>query len=91
MLVRACQLYLIDDLSSALDDETERAIWRSIDAGRGTERATYLVVSHRLAALRRADQLVMKAGRIVQQGTLASLSGTSETIHRILYSAGGHA
>ena len=50
MLVRESELLVVDDLSSALDVETERALWESIFRTRG---ATWLVVSHRRAALRR--------------------------------------
>ena len=48
MLVRDAELLVVDDLSSALDVETERALWESIFQTRG---ATWLVVSHRRAAL----------------------------------------
>jgi ATP-binding cassette subfamily B protein len=62
--VRRPQLYVIDDLSSALDDRTDRQLWRHIDDNirRG---GTYLIVSHRPAALDRADQIVrLNDGRI---------------------------
>jgi ATP-binding cassette subfamily B protein len=63
MFVREPQLLVIDDLSSALDAETEAELWRRLFAhGRDV---TCLVVSHRPAALRRADQvLVLDGGRL---------------------------
>lgn len=72
MLVRRPELLVFDDLSSALDVDTERTLWnRLLGEGSGT---TALVVSHRRPALRRADQiLVMDAGRIVARGDLESL------------------
>ncbi|MGH2391503.1 MAG: ABC transporter transmembrane domain-containing protein, partial [Chloroflexota bacterium] len=56
MLVRAAELLVIDDLSSALDVETERVLWERLFAG-GT--VTCLAVSHRRAALRRASHIVV--------------------------------
>ena len=64
MFLRESELLVMDDLSSALDAETEAELWRRLFA-RGRE-VTCLVVSHRPAALRRADQvLVLDSGRLV--------------------------
>jgi ABC-type multidrug transport system fused ATPase/permease subunit len=66
MLARAPELLVFDDLSSALDIETELALWdRVLALG-----ATCLVVSHRPALLARAHQvLVLDNGRLVQRLT----------------------
>jgi ABC-type multidrug transport system fused ATPase/permease subunit len=69
MFLRDADLLVFDDLSSALDVETERELWRRLFEERAD--ATCLVVSHRRAALERADQvLLMDGGRIVARGTL---------------------
>ncbi|MEO7429156.1 MAG: ABC transporter ATP-binding protein, partial [Acidimicrobiales bacterium] len=63
--VRRPELLVIDDLSSALDVETEARLWRQLlDSSAAT---TLLVVSHRPAVLERADQVVVLAdGRRVR-------------------------
>jgi ATP-binding cassette subfamily B protein len=63
-LVRRPQLLVVDDLSSALDVETEARVWDRV-AGGGFE--TALLVSHRAHVLDRADRVVvLDAGRVVE-------------------------
>jgi ATP-binding cassette subfamily B protein len=82
MFVRDAELLVFDDLSSALDAETERELWTRLFA-RGRD-VTCLVVSHRPVALRRADQvLVMDSGRLVARGTLDELLMSSAEMQQL--------
>lgn len=89
MFSREPELYVFDDLSSTLDVETEDLLWqrlfdRTDKEDRNRQEVACLVVSHRHAALKRADNIiVLKDGRIESQGTLEQLLYKSPELQRL--------
>ena len=82
MFTRDPQMLVLDDVSSALDVETEQLLWERLFALRAG--VATLVVSHRRAAMLRADKIiVMEHGRIVAKGTVEELQKSSEVFRAI--------
>lgn len=81
MFVRNPELYVVDDLSSALDAETERTIWKRFLACKDI---TCIAVTHHKATLEQADQvIVMKDGKVESIGKLRTLLTTSEEMQKL--------
>ena len=67
-LYRDPAILVLDEATSAVDNETEAAIQRSLATA--AQGRTTLVVAHRLSTVRNADMIhVMDAGRVVESGT----------------------
>src|SRR5262249_54447109 len=65
-------ILILDEPTSNVDAATEHQIFASLD--RLARGRTTLVISHRLATVRRADRIVVLAGgRVVEQGTHEAL------------------
>jgi len=73
-LYREPAILVLDEATSAVDNETEAAIQRSL--ARIAHQRTTLIVAHRLSTVRHADAIhVLEAGRIVESGTHDELLG----------------
>ena len=65
-------MLILDEATSSIDTRTEIRIQKAFS--RMMEGRTSFIVAHRLSTIREADRiLVMKAGRIVEQGTHGDL------------------
>lgn len=67
-LVRDPAILVLDEATSAVDNETEAAIQRSLL--RASEGRTTIVIAHRLSTIRQADRIhVMEQGVVTESGT----------------------
>lgn len=80
------ELLVFDDISSALDVETETSLWDGLFAQRDV---SCLVVSHRRPVLRRADRIILlDAGHVVAEGKLDELVDSNELMRQLWESSG---
>jgi subfamily B ATP-binding cassette protein MsbA len=81
-LLRDPPILILDEATSALDTESERLVQQAIE--RLMHHRTVLVIAHRLATVRNADEIVvLEAGRVVQRGTHEALLQTSGLYRRL--------
>jgi ATP-binding cassette subfamily B protein len=74
-LLKDPPILILDEATSAVDNETEAAIQRSLQ--RISHSRTTLVIAHRLSTIVHADWIyVLEHGRIVEQGTHEELRGS---------------
>ena len=78
-------MLILDEATSAVDNETEAALQRSI--AKISQDRTTMIVAHRLSTVRNADRiLVFENGSIIEQGThdnLVDMSGKYATLWRV--------
>lgn len=78
-------ILILDEATSAVDNETEAAIQRSLE--RITQNRTTIAIAHRLSTIRNADQIyVMEFGKLVESGTheeLLALNGIYSNLWKV--------
>ncbi len=66
------RVWILDEATANIDSETERKLQKALD--QASESRTAILIAHRLATVRQADQiLVLHKGRVVEQGAHGSL------------------
>jgi len=71
-LLKDPPILILDEATSAVDNETEAAIQKSLE--HITQNRTTIAIAHRLSTIRHADRIyVMEYGKLVEQGTHVEL------------------
>lgn len=86
-LVTKAPIILLDEASSNLDTESERAFEQALDSVRGSR--TVILVAHRPSTIRRADRIVvLQDGAIVEDGSHATLAARGGAYARLIGEGG---
>lgn len=77
-ILKDAPILILDEATSAVDTETEKAIQGSLD--QLTQGKTAIIIAHRLSTIRHADRIVvLQDGQIVEQGTHDELNAKQGT------------
>jgi ATP-binding cassette, subfamily B, bacterial len=87
MILKKPAIVLLDEATSAVDNETERAIQASLDEL--MHNRTCFIIAHRLSTIKNADLVIcLDEGRVVQMGPPAQLQQEAGLFAKLLAAAG---
>jgi ATP-binding cassette subfamily B (MDR/TAP) protein 1 len=76
-IVKQPRILILDEATSAIDVHSERIVQAALD--RVSRNRTTIMIAHRLSTIRKADNIiVLKKGRVVQQGSHDELMADTE-------------
>ena len=81
-VLKDAPLLILDEATSAVDNETEAALQRSIT--KVSQNRTTVIIAHRLSTIRNADRIiVLDNGKIVEDGNHEELVGLNKIYSRM--------
>ena len=82
-ILKNAPIMILDEATSALDTESERLVQQALE--NIMKNRTSIVIAHRLSTIQNADQIiVMKAGKIVEQGQHKELLKKQGMYHKLV-------
>ncbi|PSN71259.1 P-loop containing nucleoside triphosphate hydrolase protein [Corynespora cassiicola Philippines] len=85
-IVKKPEILILDEATSAIDVRTERIVQQALD--RVSKDRTTIVIAHRLSTIKRADKIVvMRKGKLVEQGTHIELLEIEDGVYHGLVHA----
>lgn len=82
-IVKQPKILILDEATSAIDVHSEQIVQAALD--RASQGRTTIVIAHRLATIRKADNIVvLRGGRVVQEGTHEDLMSQIDGPYHVL-------
>jgi ABC-type multidrug transport system ATPase subunit len=79
-IIKRPRILILDEATSAIDIHSEKIVQAALD--RVSKNRTTIMIAHRLSTVRKADNIVvLKKGRVMQQGTHEELLGDTSGIY----------